>query len=242
MTPCSWTDRLLQSIFMECILLCIIWNIYNGTLYTTIILKETKYTILCQHLFLLVVGGQCFYIWPFSTDYIMDLPGSTEVRIVKFVWFIPKPTLQCFTLLPLTYLQPLPLPNFFHASNFSSRATQIVGPKTWPVYFEGTSCPQLQCGRQKKELVDFSKLLVYMYQTTRHHGLNDRIFKFATTRSRASVQVTGLVHLLLYNWFNSTVSKIKDRNIMNRLSELGRMFSFGWIVIVCLVHRSSRPS
>jgi hypothetical protein len=153
----------------------------------------------------------------------VDYPGSTEIRIVKCVWVIPKPTLQCFTLPPITYLQPL---SFFHAYYFSSSATQILGLKTWPASFEGTSCLQFQCGRQKKELVDSFKLLVHIYQTKRHHVLNDRIVKFATARSHTSVQVTGLLHLLLYNWFKSTQSKIEHRNIMNRLSELGWMFSF----------------
>jgi hypothetical protein len=126
----------------------------------------------------------------------VDLAGSTEIRIVKRVWVIPKHTLQCFTLPPITYLQPLPLPNFFYASNFSSHATQILGLKTWPVFFEGTSCLQLQFGRQQEEISHSFKLLVHIYQITYHVWMTV-LFKFATTRSHTSVQVTGLVHLLL---------------------------------------------
>jgi hypothetical protein len=44
-------------LFMVCNLLCVTRKIYTGTVYTTIILKDTKYTLLCQYLFLLAVGG-----------------------------------------------------------------------------------------------------------------------------------------------------------------------------------------
>jgi hypothetical protein len=47
---------------MVCILLCVIQKIYNGTVYTTIILKEKKN--LCQHLFLLGVGGNAVHTEP----------------------------------------------------------------------------------------------------------------------------------------------------------------------------------
>jgi hypothetical protein len=46
-----------SKIFIVCILLCVISKIYDGTVYTTTILKETKWTLLCQHLFLLAVDG-----------------------------------------------------------------------------------------------------------------------------------------------------------------------------------------
>jgi hypothetical protein len=43
----------------------ILRKIYNGTVYTTITLKEIKETLLCQHLFLLAVGGNVICFDPF---------------------------------------------------------------------------------------------------------------------------------------------------------------------------------
>jgi hypothetical protein len=51
--------------FMVCILLCVIQKKYNGTVYTTMILKKIKYTLLCQHFFLLVVDGDAACFDPF---------------------------------------------------------------------------------------------------------------------------------------------------------------------------------
>jgi hypothetical protein len=43
----------------------VIRKIYNGTVYTTIFLKEIKQTLLCQYLFLLSVGGNATCFDPF---------------------------------------------------------------------------------------------------------------------------------------------------------------------------------
>jgi hypothetical protein len=40
-------------------------KIYNGIFHTAIILKETKETLLCQHLFLLAAGGNAILFDPF---------------------------------------------------------------------------------------------------------------------------------------------------------------------------------
>jgi hypothetical protein len=50
---------------MVCILLCVIRKIYNGTVYATTVVKQIKYTPLCQHLFLLTAAGNATCFDPF---------------------------------------------------------------------------------------------------------------------------------------------------------------------------------